>query len=182
MEFPEALLVVFRYKFIVWVIGRGIFEGKSGHDQCEKYDPQSKNISLKSIVFLLGLEIKLMDLRSHISFFGSLESIAENLGMVVGGVGKTEVSQFNLNFRLRLSNENIFQFQISMHEIVTMQVTQRLADLNKDGSKLGEGGFFDPNEVQETSMLGIFHHQNISAALKLFILTCTLETNVLLVF
>ena len=164
------------------VIWRGILEWEPSHDQGEKYDTQSKNVSLQCIILLLGLEIKLMNFGSHISFFGPFESIAENFRVVVCGVGKTKISQFNLNFRLRLSNENIFQFQISMHEIVTMQVTQRLADLNKDGSKLGEGGFFDPNEVQETSMLGIFHHQNISAALKLFILTCTLETNVLFVF
>ena len=166
----------------MWVIRLGIFKGKSAHDQSKKYNSQGKNISLQSIVFLLGLDKQLVNLGSHIGFFGSLKSVAVNLWVVVGGVGKTKISQFNLNFRLRLSNENIFQFQISMHEIVTMQVTNSLTHLNKYGSNLSDSWLCDPYEVQETSMLGIFHHQNISAVLILLILTCTLETNVLFVF
>lgn len=182
MEFPKLFLIVFRDEFVVWVVGPGVLEGEPGHDESEENDAEGKDVGFEGVVLLEGLEIKAVNLGGHIGFFGSLEGVAEGLSVMVGGVGKTKISQFNLNFRLRLGNENIFQFQISMNEIVTVEVTERLGDLNKEGSKLGEGGFDDPNEVQETSMLGIFHHQNIAAVGELFILTCTLQTDVLLVF
>lgn len=69
-----------------------------------------------------------------------------------------------------------------MNEIVTMQVTHSLGELGEDPSRGWRGWFSRAYKLKEISMLGILHDQSISSWDELFIGTCTLESDILLIF
>ena len=104
-----------------------------------------------------------MNFWSHEATFGALVAIGEMA--ILGGRCETEVCDFDLNLRLILGDQHIFQFQVPMHDIVTMEVADCLTQLCENPAGLAWGRARLLVEVEQTAMARVLDDQNIFAGL-----------------
>ena len=92
MKIPKSFHIIITYIFVIRVIWLCVLEWKTTHNNCKNDNSKSKDISGGGMVLFMGGMLEVVDLRSHVAFLCSFKRITHREGVVVGGVGKPEVS------------------------------------------------------------------------------------------
>ena len=90
-----------------------------------------------------------MDFRGHVAAAGSFEGIeTEDLTILEVATCETKVGKFDLCVFLVFGDQDVVQLQVSMNDIVTVQMVHSLGELFEESADLGSVQRVLANEVQ----------------------------------
>ena len=114
-----------------------MLEGESAHDKCVEDHSQGENISSFWAVFFLWTSSGCMNLRSHVSSFGSFVVINKCLFFYFHG--KSKISNFDGESLILeiFCDKNIIQFDVPMNNMmITVQIREGMCQLPEQKSSM----------------------------------------------